>query len=119
VGTVSGDKYAGEWPKAEFSKHGITYELAELTKSEIYRDALPLINGRKAALLDNKTMQRQLVALERRTWRGGRDSIDHPPGAKDDVANAVCGGLLRAANYSSGDALFWRDLGPPKPQRYV
>jgi hypothetical protein len=29
--------------------------------------------------------------LERRTARGGRDSIDHPPGAHDDLANAVAG----------------------------
>jgi hypothetical protein len=55
-----------------------------------------LLNGRKALLLDNKTLQRQLVSLERKTSRGGRDSIDHPPGAKDDVANAVCGALVRA-----------------------
>jgi hypothetical protein len=31
----------------------------------------------------------QLCALERRTSRGGRDSIDHAPGAHDDLANAV------------------------------
>jgi hypothetical protein len=29
--------------------------------------------------------------LERRTARGGRDSIDHPPGQHDDLANAVAG----------------------------
>jgi len=95
VNTVEGDHYAGEWPKSVFQLHGITYQPAELTKSEIYRDALPLLNGRKALLLDNKTMQRQLVSLERKTSRGG-DSIDHPPGAKDDVANAVCGALVRS-----------------------
>jgi hypothetical protein len=96
VNTVEGDHYAGEWPKSVFALHGITYQPAELTKSEIYRDALPLLNGRKAMLLDSKTLQRQLVSLERKTSRGGRDSIDHPPGAKDDVANAVCGALVRA-----------------------
>lgn len=35
----------------------------------------------------------QLCALERRTWRGGRDSIDHPPNQHDDVVNAVAGVL--------------------------
>jgi hypothetical protein len=96
VNTVEGDHYAGEWPASIFRQHGITYVQAGLSKSEIYRDALPLLNGRKAMLLDSKTMQRQLTSLERKTSRGGRDSIDHPPGAKDDLANAVCGALVRA-----------------------
>jgi hypothetical protein len=30
----------------------------------------------------------------RRTSRGGRDSIDHPAGGHDDLANAFCGALL-------------------------
>jgi hypothetical protein len=34
-----------------------------------------------------------MVGLERRTARGGRDSIDHAPGAHDDLANAVAGAL--------------------------
>jgi hypothetical protein len=38
----------------------------------------------------------QLHGLERRTARGGRDSIDHAPGAHDDIANAVAGALLLA-----------------------
>jgi hypothetical protein len=33
----------------------------------------------------------QLVGLERRTSRGGRDSIDHAPGGHDDLANSVAG----------------------------
>src|SRR5262249_46906477 len=28
---------------------------------------------------------------QRRTRSGSRDSVDHPPGAKDDVANALAG----------------------------
>jgi hypothetical protein len=39
-------------------------------------------------LLDNDRLQRQLLSLERRT-RAGRDAIDHPRGAHDDLANAV------------------------------
>jgi hypothetical protein len=31
----------------------------------------------------------QLCSLERRTARGGRDSIDHPPGQFDDLANVA------------------------------
>jgi hypothetical protein len=38
-----------------------------------------------------------LVCPARRTARGGRDSIDHAPGAHDDVANAVAGALVMSA----------------------
>src|SRR5262245_64495887 len=31
--------------------------------------------------------------LERRTSRGGRDSIDHAPGGHDDLANAAAGAI--------------------------
>ena len=36
-------------------------------------------------------MLNQFQNLERKTARGGRESIDHPPGAHDDRANAVAG----------------------------
>jgi hypothetical protein len=41
-------------------------------------------------------MVMQLTSLERRTSRGGRDSIDHAPGSHDDIANAVAGALVTA-----------------------
>jgi len=37
------------------------------------------------------------VGLERRTARGGRESIDHPPGAHDDLSNAAAGALVIAS----------------------
>jgi hypothetical protein len=40
----------------------------------------------------------QLCGLERRTARGGRDSIDHPPGAHDDLANSAAGAVASAIN---------------------
>jgi hypothetical protein len=36
--------------------------------------------------------------LERRTSRAGKDSIDHPPGAHDDIANAAAGALVGLSN---------------------
>jgi hypothetical protein len=47
-------------------------------------------------LLDNKRLTTQLCGLERRTARGGKDSIDHAPGAHDDAANAVAGAIVLA-----------------------
>jgi hypothetical protein len=94
---VSGDRYAGEWPRERFSEHGVAYELSDRPKSDIYRDALPLLNSAKVELLDLPRLAGQLCNLERRTSRGGRDSIDHPPGGHDDVANAAMGALLLAS----------------------
>jgi hypothetical protein len=93
---VYGDRYGGEWLREQFQKRGVFYEPAEKPKSEIYQDLLPLINSGAVDLLDNDRLQQQFVTLERRTSRGGRDSIDHTPGAHDDVANAVAGAAVTA-----------------------
>jgi hypothetical protein len=94
VAEVTGDRYAGEWPRERFRLAGITYKLSELNKGEIYRDTLPLLNSGKVELLDLPRLAGQLCGLERRTARGGRDSIDHAPGAHDDIANSAAGALL-------------------------
>jgi hypothetical protein len=97
VSRVCGDRYAGEWPRERFRMCGVTYELSEKPKSDIYRDMLPLLNSRKVQLLDDRRLISQLHGLERRTARGGKDSIDHGPGAHDDVANSAAGALVLAA----------------------
>ena len=58
---------------------------------------LPLLNGRRVELLDDDRVVNQICGLERRTARGGRDSVDHAPGAHDDLANAVLGAAWLAA----------------------
>jgi hypothetical protein len=96
VTTVRGDRYAGEWPRERFRVHGIDYVPAAKPKSDIYRDLLPILNSGRAELLDHPRLLAQLLGLERSTARGGRDSIDHAPGAHDDVANCVAGALVTA-----------------------
>ncbi len=88
---VTGDRYAGEWPREAFRRHGITYDLADQPKSQLFQDFLPLLNSRRAVLLDNDALVSQIASLERRVARGGRESIDHPPHGHDDLANAVAG----------------------------
>jgi hypothetical protein len=106
VGKVIGDKYGGEFPKELFGKHGIRYEQSAQPKSELYLGLLAAINSRRVALLDNARLISQLVGLERRTARSGRDSIDHGPNQHDDVCNAVAGLCAAAINkypgYDSG-----------------
>jgi hypothetical protein len=91
VSRVVGDAYGGAWPREQFSKRGVDYELSEMTKSSLYRELLPILNGGRIDLPDNPRLVMQLAALERRVARGGRDSIDHPRGGHDDIANACAG----------------------------
>lgn len=88
---VTGDRYAGRWPRDEFEKHGIAYDVSELDRSGLYLEALAAFNSGCVELPPDAKLSRQLEALERRTGRSGRDMIDHPPGGNDDRANAVAG----------------------------
>lgn len=96
INEVTGDRYGGEFPRELFRKAGINYKLSDRTKSELYRDLLPLLNSGRVELPDSKQLQAELLGLERRTARGGRDSIDHAPGQHDDLVNAMAGAVLKA-----------------------
>jgi hypothetical protein len=102
VKRTTGDRYAAEWVTQAFAKRGITYEPSEHPKSALYLNLLPVLNGRTVRLLDHPRLVEQICGLERRTARGGRDTIDHAPGARDDVANAVAGALVLASKPSRG-----------------
>jgi hypothetical protein len=95
---ISGDRFANVWPVEVFSKVGITYEQNADPKSTLYTNLLPLINSCRVELLDEPRSIAQLCALERRTARGGKDSIDHPPGGHDDCINAVAGVAVACVN---------------------
>ena len=76
----------------------------------------PRLNSARVELLDSPRLISQLCGLERRTARGGRDSIDHGPGGHDDLANAVAGALVLAAGTLTTLEIWARfakaDLGP-------
>ena len=112
ISKVCGDRYAGEWPRERFKERGITYEPAAKPKSDLYRDLLPAINSCKVDLLDNQKLIAQLVGLERRVARGGRDSIDHAPGAHDDLGNCVAGLVAMLATQSTY-GWTWEAIGGP------
>jgi hypothetical protein len=107
VKEVTGDRYAGEFPRELFRKHGISYAVSEETKSEIYLRALPMLTSGRAELLDNKRLLAQLRGLERRTGRSGKDSVDHGPRGRDDIANAACGALTLVKSAGARFALSW------------
>jgi hypothetical protein len=94
VTTVIGDAYGGEWPVAEFRKHGIIYQLSELNRSQLYLNLIPVLNSKRCELSDDRRMIEEFRRLERRRGRSGKDSIDHPAyGGSDDIANSVAGAI--------------------------
>ena len=50
VTKVQGDRYAGEWPREQFRKHGIVYDPAASPKSDLYGNLLPLVNSGRVRL---------------------------------------------------------------------
>jgi hypothetical protein len=94
VVSLISDKYAGEWPVARFRELGVELTESAKPKSDIYGDFLPLLNGGRVELLDLPRLRAQLVGLERKTARSGKDSIDHAPGGHDDLCNVVAGCLV-------------------------
>jgi hypothetical protein len=83
--------------EALIAVRGVDYQTATQPKSDIYLALLPILNSGRAELLDHPRLTTQLCSLERRTVRGGKDSVDHPPGAHDDLVNAAAGAIVAAA----------------------
>ena len=116
VHRISADRWGGEFPVEQFRKHGIACEVSEKVKSDIYKELLPLLNSGRVELLDNHRLIVQLTGLERRTARGGKDSIDHAPGGHDDLINAAAGAIVAASgtmNKAEQWAAFARAALPP------
>ena len=65
--------------------------IAKQPKSDLYRDLLPLLNSGRIMLPKHDRLVSQIVGLERRVSRAGKDSIDHAPHGHDDLANCVAG----------------------------
>jgi hypothetical protein len=113
IHSVTSDRYAGAWASEAWQRAGLRYEPSLLSKSDLYGALVGVVNSGRCELPDSSKLVSQLVALERRTSRGtGRDSIDHPPGAHDDLANAVAGAvhLCVAVHRAPAQAFDWPTL---------
>ena len=91
IATAISDRYAGEWPATEFQRHKVRLQYSELNRSQLYQNALPMLNTGRVELPPDQKLLNQFAGLERRTSRSGTDKIDHPVGGADDRANAVAG----------------------------
>ena len=97
---VVGDRYGGEFPREQFQKRGVRYEVSAKVKSELYVDFLPLLNSGSVLLPRSDRLVSQLASLERTSARGtGKDSIDHPRDQHDDLANVVAGAATLARTH--------------------
>ncbi|MBV9826126.1 MAG: terminase [Alphaproteobacteria bacterium] len=94
---VTGDRYAAQWVVEAFRREGIRYIQSERDRSAIYLDALPMFTAGRVRLLDDPRLVHQLIGLERRTSRSGKDRVDHGPNGSDDAANAAAGALVLVA----------------------
>lgn len=100
ISVVTGDKYAGETFINDFEREGISYQVSEFSKSEIYESLEPHLNAGRVLLLDNGKMESQFLGL---IWRGSK--IDHPNGEHDDFANAAAGAIQKAFEDSQGPSI--------------
>lgn len=110
LGNITGDKYAAEWVVDGFEKAGIRYDGTPQDRSALYLNTLPLFTSGRLRLLDNPRLVHQFCSLQRRTTRLGRDRVDHPVGAHDDLCNAAAGALVLAADASAPALMSTSDL---------
>jgi hypothetical protein len=95
--------------KEPFRKHGIDYEVSKGIKSDLFRDLLPLLNSGRITFPRHDRLVAQIVGLERRVSRGGKDSSGHSPHGHDDVANAVAGAAAQLSRYAYDHTMAWVD----------
>ncbi|WP_178100995.1 hypothetical protein [Pseudomonas sp. OIL-1] len=99
VRQVYSDRYAGQFPAIEFQRHGIRLIYTEHNRSQLYTEALPMLNTGRIELPNDPTLIGQICTLERRPGRLA-DIIDHAPGgAHDDLANSALGCCVHIANH--------------------
>ncbi len=103
--SCTGDRYGAQWVTQSFAKNGIGYHHSQRDRSAIYGEVLPLFTSGRARLLDHRRLVAQLASLERRTSSMGRDRIDHPVGAHDDLSNSTAGALIAAADQTNRVAM--------------
>jgi hypothetical protein len=126
VREVWGDRYGAELVVDAFRRHGVTYRASDLDRSALYLELLALVNSGRVRLLDDPRLLRELRGLQR-SRGAGRDRVDHPRGAHDDVANATAMAVVHAARRlhrrcdycSDPDCQGWHVMSgaaaPPRP----
>jgi len=94
ISRIRGDKFAGDWPAAEFRLNGIHYEKCPSSKSRLYQEFGGIARLGQVKLLDDPTEEKktklQFMGLIRQTT-SVEEKIDHPRDGHDDIANVIAG----------------------------
>jgi hypothetical protein len=93
---VTGDRYSGEWAQDEFENYGIMYKESIWDKSRLYLEFSGIAQTGQVEILDIEKLQNQFKSLIRKPRTGTHDSVDHPEGMNDDIANSVAGATVTA-----------------------
>ena len=124
--TATADAYGAEITRSVYREAGVELLTSDASRSELYMAMLPLFTTGRIEIPPDPRLRLELLTLERRAARGGKDSVDHRVGAKDDVSNAAAlaaraasrrsntGRTKVAAGYST---LFDGIAGPVKRER--
>lgn len=88
---IIGDRYSGEWLAQAVADAGASYVTSDLSKSELYLEAVPAFSRGVVKMPAHPILIRELKLLERSVHKSGRDSVDHPRNGSDDYANSLAG----------------------------
>lgn len=83
------DQYGAELSRSIYAEAGLSLMAAEVNRSEAYLHMLPLFTSGRVEIPDEPTLRAELLGLERRTGRSGKDAVDHRVGQHDDLANST------------------------------
>jgi hypothetical protein len=101
IGEIVSDNYAAGFSADEWARNGIQFRACANTTAENFLFALPLLTSKRARLVDDATLRKQLSGLQRRVV-GGHETVGHAQvaSAHDDLAAAVAGCLVTAGRTS-------------------
>jgi hypothetical protein len=109
------DQYGAEVVRSVYREAGVELIAAPVTRSEAFLHLLPLLTTARIEIPDEPRLRAELIALERRTGRSGKDSVDHPPHGHDDVANALA---LAAHAVSRTGGAAWGEAYTPRTRTF-
>lgn len=89
ITSAHADEYAAEFARSVYASAGVALVSAPGTRSEAYLHMLPLMTTGRIELPPEPVLRNELLGLERRTGRNGRDTVDHRPHCHDDLSNCV------------------------------
>jgi hypothetical protein len=93
INIVTGDRYGKAWVQQAWRDLLGAYAEAGMYAWELYLEALAPFNRGLVELPEHLPLLREFKSLQRVAGRTGKESVEHPRGSHDDLANSVAGCL--------------------------